>query len=237
MTNRPTSKVPWRWVPFAKNFFVADCLGHGAVQVQRGNGGASGGADAEGTNSVPTKMQSPRVATGIEQTNFLSGLRVTRGESCSFAQRTRDAGQSEIFEGCFAVGVDGNDVVNVEGRFLRGLGKAAVFAAILRPKNDLTPKLRRYGHAVSGGRCSIVGNADGAGKAVRRGQPNPRLRAFRRASSGRPDPVCRAGRRGASALPWAAGTSKDRPAALSQIGWPETYFFPVINPQNAGASR
>lgn len=232
------SNMSWRRMPFAKNFFVADGLGHGAIQVQCRQSGASGGAEANRANAVPTEMQAPRVVAGIKQANLLAGLRITRRQSCAFAQRAGDTSQSEIAESCLAASVNGNDVVNVESCFLRSLGEAAVFAPILRPMKDLTPKLRRDGHAATGGRCSSAGNEAGATRADHSGRLVPRLRASRRASTGRRDPAYQANREAASVRPWATETSPDRPASALSVGWLETYSLPVsagqsIRPQQA----
>jgi hypothetical protein len=227
----------WR-MPLSQNFFVTNRLGHGAVQVQCRNGGTPGWTDSDGTNAVPAKMQSPRVAAGIKQANFLASLRVTRRQSCAFAKRTGNTSQREIAESCLAASVDGNDVVNVEGCFLRGLGEAAVFAPILCAMNDLTPELRRDCHAVSGGRYSTAQNASGATRAGHSSQQGPRPLASRRASGGRRCLACRAGRGAAAALPWGDETSPSRPASALSVGWLETYSFSdsvaqSIRPQRA----
>lgn len=231
------SQVARSGMPLTENFFVADGLGHGAIQVQCRNSGTSGRTDADGANAVPAKMQSPRIATGIKQADFLSGLRIARRQSCALAKRTGDASQSEIAESRLATSVDGNDVINVEGCFLRGLGEAAVFAPILRAMNDLTPKVRRDGHVVSGDRCSTVQNASAATRASHSSQQGPRLLASRRVSSGRRDPAYQANHEVAFARPWATETSPDRPASALSTGWLETYSFSVSVAQSIRTQR
>ena len=227
MTEGTTLNMSRRRMPITENLFVADRLSHSAVQVQRGNRGASRRTYADGANAVPAKVKSPRVSTEIEQANLLSGFRVASRQLCTFAQRTGDASQGEIVESHFTTRVDRSDVVNVEGHFLRGLGEAAIFAAILRPMNDLTPKMRRDRHVVNGVRCSIVANADGAGKEDRQDQPSLRPRISRRLSGGRLGLVCRANRGSAFAHLWADETLLGRPASQLSVRWLETYSLSV----------
>jgi hypothetical protein len=221
------SNVTHRRMPITECFLVPDRLSHSAIQVQRGNRGAASRADADGANVVPAKVQAPRIASGIEQANFLSGFQIAGRQLCAFAQRAGHAGQSEIIESSLAIRVDGDDVINVEGRFLRGLREATVFTAILRALDNLTPKLRRDGHAVSGVRCSIVANADVAKKANQPIQPSLRLRVSRRSSGGRLGLACRANHEGASARPWAGETLPGRPASQLSVRWLETYSLSV----------
>ena len=221
------SNVTRRRMPFAKNFFVTDRLGHGAIQVQGRNGGAASRADADGANSIPAEMQSPRVASGIEQAGIFPGFRIMRRSFCSFAKRAGDASQREIIEGGCATSIDRRDVVNVEGGFLRSLGEAAVFAPILCAMNDLTPKLRRDGHGFSGVRCLLAASAIGEAKANHSSRSALRPRAVPQPSIGRRNPVCRADRSDVFARPWAVETLPGHPASALSVGWLETYSLPV----------
>jgi hypothetical protein len=41
------------------------------------------------------------------------------------------------------------DRINVQCCLLAGLGQSAVFAAVLRPLNDVTPQMRQTNHALT----------------------------------------------------------------------------------------
>lgn len=235
MNLRAQSNVTRRGMPFAENFFAPDCLGHSAIQTQCRNGSATGWAKTNDASPIPAKMQTPRVAPRVEQLDFIPVFGISRFQSCAFSKRAGNARQRQVVQRRRTARIQRNDVVNVEGRFLGGLGEAAVFATVLRAVNDLTPELRRDGHAVSDDRCSVVANVAGATRADHSNQQGPLLLASRRSLGGRRCPAYRADREAASARPLAVETLPDRPASALSVGWLETYSLSVSGAQSSRA--
>jgi hypothetical protein len=56
-----------------------------------------------------------------------------------FAERTGNAGEGKVVRRGLAVGVGGDDVIDVESSFLAYLGEAAIFAAAARASRDQAP--------------------------------------------------------------------------------------------------
>lgn len=206
-----------------KPFFLTNRQSQGSVQFQSRYRGASCGTDPHHTNPVPTEMQPPRVLAWVEQRDSCPGLRVGRLLSRAFSEGTRNAGQRQIVErGCTAR-VDRYDVIHMESGFLADLGQPAVFAAVLRSLQHLTPQVGRHGHVFRQTDDSAAGRAGEAGKGLQQGQPNLRPRASQPASTDALGPACRAKCGAGLKPPSAIETGPDRPASRLPVGWLETY--------------
>lgn len=210
-------------MPSEQGFFAANCLCDGAIQFEGGSRGATGGAEAYDTKSLPAKMKTPGVASGVEQADFFSGFLVARGQTGSFAQRAGNAGEREIIEKSFTSCCNRQNVVNVEDRFLAGLRKAAVFATVLSPLNYLPSQMRRDSHSFRNvGGLNVVTWRE-AKKAFPQDPQARRLRVSRRMSGKYLGLVCRAATPAVVERPWAIETGPNRLASLFQRGSFATY--------------
>ena len=209
-------------------FFLSDRLRDGPVQFQSQNGGASSGAEAYQTHPAPAKMKPPRVAARIEQRRCRARERVGRGLPCALAERTGNAGESQVVESGFAASQNRNHVVGVKGRFLARLGQTAVFAAVLRPLNHMPPQMCRHHHALTPPAGSTAGIASGGGRVVRSSPPSLRPPAFPRPSKPAPGPACRAASGAVGERLWAGGTARGRLASGLQLEWLEAYVFSLM---------
>ncbi len=219
MTASFTSKMFWRRMPAAQRFLRADGEHDEAVHRQSSNRGTPHRTEADNFNLAPAKMQTPRVATGIENGSEFSGARISPKLPRTFVQRARNASQRQIVEAGFTASGNGNYMVKVKDRFLAGLGESAILAAVCRPKHDLTPQLRRNVHAVMTGDRPDGGSANEAAKAYQPFRPDLWPRAFRMASKPGLRPACQARLAAAGERPWAGGISPSRRASRFAVEW------------------
>src|SRR5256885_15386062 len=91
-------------------------------------------------------MSAPRFLPRMKQRNAFTGLGIRPFLSGSFAQRTGDASQPQIFQAGGPSGGGGNDVVDVENCFLPQLGQITILATVSRPLDNRTPHAARDRH-------------------------------------------------------------------------------------------
>jgi hypothetical protein len=96
--------------------------------------------------AAPGEVFGPRIATWVEQFLLASVDGIGRSLASAFAEGARDTGKRQIVEGCCATCGCGDDVVDVERRFLSHLGQATVFASLARTFDDRASQVRRDLH-------------------------------------------------------------------------------------------
>lgn len=230
-------QMPGRRVPSTPIFFRADELRCEPIQVQSIHGRASHGTDPNNEDAVPAKMQPPGFVARIEQRRCFAGVRICGTRPRTLAQRTRNTSEGEVLHCGFAPSVERDDVINMKSGLLADLGNTAVFAAILRAMDDLTPEVRRDGHGFMTGDRSIAANAVSRTKVYQRVLPDRALPVFRRRSRGGLHPVCRATREVAFPLLWATENAPDHPALQVSVQWPLTYSLFVSEAQFGRVER
>lgn len=226
----PDLEMPRRGMTSPECFFLADCLGNGAIQLERRGGCASRRAESQYAESIPTEVYSPRFSARIEQRNLRSGSRITRLEPRALSQRTRDAGERKVCGSRFTAGVKREHMVDMESRFLSRLRQTAIFAAVPGSLNDLAPEFCRDVHSLTPAGDSIAQNEDARGKAFQPGQPGPLLLASRLPSAAAPDPAGPAEVGAVSERLLANETGPDHPASPPRLEWLEAYGFSVRCP-------
>ena len=98
----------------ANDFFLANRESERAVHTQSGHRGTTRRGEAKQKNAIPAEMTPPYFTARVEQRQRFSGFWVRCLLARPFAQRTRDAGQREVFQRCRAPGSDRNNMVHVE---------------------------------------------------------------------------------------------------------------------------
>ncbi len=186
------------------------------IEVQCLDDSSTGRADADDDETIPSEVKPPRVASRIEQRNVLTGSRIDRGLPRAFAQRTRDARKSEIAQFGFSRSVQGDNVIDVEGRFLPSLIHAAVFASIPCALNDMRSKMRWYEHGATKRGYSDVVRAIGSAKGLRRDQRVLQPLVALRRLNVCPDPAYRAASEGVFPRLLAVGTSPSHRATQAR---------------------
>ena len=91
-------------------------------------------------------MSLPGVETWVEEGDVFVRLRIWYEHPTTFAKRAGDACQCEIFQRRTSAGDHWHRVIDVKGRFLSGLSKAAIFAMTFCPLDHLPAQDRRNGH-------------------------------------------------------------------------------------------
>lgn len=211
-----SSQMPWWRMPTARRFFSANRLGEKPVPLQGFNCGASGGANTHNPYSVPAKVEPPRVAPRIEQTNVFTGARVNSSLAGAFTERAGHTGKSEVVENRFPACIKRN-VVDVKGGFLPFLRQAAILATVCGASDGLLPQFRghRYGVTRRVRRLAVCASA-----AVRGGQQAQRVLGLRAAltrSAFSPGPVYPAAQEAASEGPSGIEIWPGQPVVPSRI--------------------
>jgi hypothetical protein len=161
----------WRRVPATQRFFCPDGLDKGSIQLQRGHGGPACRTNADQLGVIPPKMQSPRIASRIEQSFFQTSFRVGRGKASALAQRAGDARKREV-------------------GLLGDLGQSTVFATIARALNCLPSQLNGNNHSFSFAARSHAAIAGAIKKEVLRDPPGLQPLVSQRHSAFHRDPAC-----------------------------------------------
>lgn len=217
------SEMPWRRVSIPQRFLAPNGLRNCAIQFKGNDRGATGGAKADNSDSLPTEVNSPPIPAGIKQRNCASCFRISSRLSGSLPQGTRDASQRKIFGYRCPAGVGRYHMVNMERSLLAQLRKPAVLAAIFCALDDLTPKAQRDVHAVMPGDATAR-NAFARAKGRRLNRQGLRLRASQQQSKYARSLACPKGFEGVEPLLLAGGTSPSHQAFQFRVGRLETYF-------------
>src|SRR5215471_15977039 len=205
------SEMLRRRMPSAQSLFLANGQGERAIEFERVNSGATNRTESEHLCAFPAEVKSPGVLSRIEKPDLLARGWVNRGLFGPLSQRTGHASKGQIACDCAATSGERNDVINVEGRLLAALGKAAVFATVSRSLNHLPSQWSGNKHGVMPRASSSAASATGAARASRPDQPSLRLRSARRSSAAARRLVCRAGSAAAYVLLSAGGSAPSRP--------------------------
>jgi hypothetical protein len=107
------SQVPRRRMPTQARFLAANGQGDEAIEFQGLHRRSADRADANGAHSVPAKVQTPRIAAGVEDSNVFAGARVNRALSCPLAQRAGNTRQSQVVQQRWTARVKRNHMFNV----------------------------------------------------------------------------------------------------------------------------
>ena len=206
------SQVPRRRVPTQARFLTANGQGDEAIEFQGIDRRSADRADPNCAHSVPAKVQAPRIAAWVEDSNVFACARVSRALSCSLAQRAGNTRQSQVVQQRLTACVKRNHMVNVKRGFLTFLNQAAILAPVASALDDLMPQVRRNGHGVT--RCvpSRARRASAGGRGVPPDPPALLLRAARPPSTVFSDPACRAKYEGVGRALWGAEVSPGRSA-------------------------
>ena len=186
--------------------------------------------------ALQAKMCLPIVAARIEHRALLPGNRVGHSLSCRFSQRTRNAGQGQVFGRGWTSGRFRNDVINVEGCFLRKLGKATILASVAGAFYHCVPQDFGNRHATKQLVSPSVRSANGARKADRSIRTTLRLRDVLHPSGLLPNPACPTIRGGAVRHHQAGEGASIRRAFRSQTGSSVTCSLLKHKPQSIGSS-
>ena len=116
-----------------------------------------------------------------------------------------------------------NDVINVEGCFLRELGKKTVFAAIVGALDDGLAQVVRNRHAAIRFFCLSARSGGVAMREGRLSQPSLQLRDVPRPSRLDRNPACRAIREDAARHLPGGAVAPSRQAFRLQTEWSEAY--------------
>ncbi len=167
-------------------------LDHEKSNLKSCDSGSACRSEADNACAGPVKMRSPGFEPRVEDANFGSCFGIDAGLSRALAQRAGHTGQREVVQRGRASRGLWNDVVNVEGCFLRKLGKKTVFAAIVRALDDGLPQVLRNRHAAI--RFSCLGARSGgvATREGRLGRPSLQLHDVLHLSRIVRNPACRA---------------------------------------------
>jgi len=212
-----------RRMPAEMRLLFANRLCDDAIQTQRFDGCAPHRTDACNAKRVPPKVETPRVASRIEDSNEFTSAWIRRALPRAFPERARNTRESEISENGSPTRVKRNDMIDVERGFLAFLSQAAVFTPVLRAPNNLLPQACRNGHEFRLRACLRARLADAATTEDPRGRPSLRLRDAQRQSTVFFDLACPT-KYGAVALqPWAVAAWRGHSAIPSRIEFACSY--------------
>lgn len=119
-----------RRMPASGALLLADGDDQGPVHRQCLNGRAAGCGAAQQARALPTEVVVPQVAPRVEEGDAITTGRVDGSLPRGLTQRARNAGEGEIVGGVRPASVHRHDMVDVKGRFLAELRKAAVLASV-----------------------------------------------------------------------------------------------------------
>src|SRR5438105_619292 len=124
-----------------QSFFPPNPQDARAVHFQQLDCGAPLGCLANKNNALPRKVRFPDVPSRIVEGNVLAGEEIKRRPPAFLSKRTINTGQREILSNGLPAIEFGDDVINVEGSFLRCLGQATVFAPLVCARDDQPAKM------------------------------------------------------------------------------------------------
>ena len=206
------SQVPRRRMPAALTLFFPNLQHAWPIHLECLKGGSACGGKSDEPCACPAEVGVPSVAPRIKDWNFDAARCVNGRLPRTLSQRTRHAGKSEVVQARRAPGGLGNHMVEVEGSFLRQLGKQAILATIAGAMNDRLPQMLRHRHAVS----RLSGSTAPSGAAARTtGHSSPRalqLRDVPPPSGAFQNPACPTTRAAAVRLLPGDGAGRNRPA-------------------------
>src|SRR5438093_9627408 len=231
------SQVPRRRVPTQARFRTANGQGDEAIEFQGIDRRSANRADANCAHSVPAKVQAPRIAAWVEDSNVLACARVNRALSCCLAQRAANTRQRQVVQQRLTARVKWNHIVNVERGFLTLLNQAAILAPVASALDDLMPQVRRNGHGVT--RCvpSRARLASAGGRGVPPDPPALLLRAAQPPSTVFSDPACRAKHEGAVRAHWGAEVWPGRSATPLRTVFACSYSLNQLRQKLPGPER
>src|SRR5882724_1219246 len=119
-------------MPATQGLFLSNGHNRWSIQFQQIDGGPSLGGDSHQHQAVPSKVFTPAVSSWMKQCDPFSRLNVHSPLTGPLPQGTRDTRQRQIGSNCGAAVRFRNNVVQMEGGFLAGLGEPAVFTPITR---------------------------------------------------------------------------------------------------------
>lgn len=194
-----------------------------SIHLQCLDGGSPGGRETEDADSRPPEVQAPGFTSRVENGNLRRAFNNDDGLSRAFPQRASHASTGEVVQCRWASYGLRHDVVDMEGRFLRELGKQTVFPAIVGALDDRLPQVSWNRHAVTQHVCSIAWIGAAAATANRSSQPVLRLRDVPRPSKAERNPACRATRAAGVRLLSEGAAAPDRRAFRLQTEWSGAY--------------
>jgi hypothetical protein len=103
-------------------FLVADFQHLHPIHGQSFKRCPPGSSQANNPYTFPTEVIYPPLASWMEDRHHLARIRVRRDQTCRLAQRTRNTSQCKIVIRGFAADGDGDDMIDMEGGRLAGLG-------------------------------------------------------------------------------------------------------------------
>jgi hypothetical protein len=118
------------------DFLLADGDDQGPIHLQGLKRRAAGCGAPEQARALPAEVVVPQVAPRMQEGDVLSTHRVDGGLTCSLAQRARNTSEGEIVAGVLTASYHRHDVVDMKGRFLTQLRKAAVLASVAGTPDD-----------------------------------------------------------------------------------------------------
>ena len=193
-------------VPSAQGFLSSNQNDAGLIEFKGVDGGAARRTESKRVRTFPAKVNAPRIRSGIEQAGLFSRGGINRRLLCTLAQRARDTGEGKISGSRFSASIDRSDVINVKTGPLADLGETAIFAAVSRPLDHVSPQWGRNKHCLRRRAFLYVRPAIEATKESRPVRQDPQLHAVRPWSTRVHHPACRAGF-GAFDAPLLAGES------------------------------
>lgn len=118
-------------------FLLTDGNHQGPVHLQGPDRRAAGGGAPKQEGALPAEVVVPQVAPRMEEGGLLTTLRVDGSLTGGLAKRARNTGEGEIVAGVGTASGHRHDVVDMKGRFLTQLRKAAVLASVAgTPDNE-----------------------------------------------------------------------------------------------------
>lgn len=112
------------------DFLLADGKDQRPVQVQCFDRRTAGCGASEKARALPVKVVVPEVAPRIEKGDLLTARRIDGGLTRGLAKRARNAGEREVVAGVVTSSFHRHGVVDMKGRFLTELRKAAILTSV-----------------------------------------------------------------------------------------------------------